>query len=196
MPKKTFNNLESARQAEIRDIMLPIFAEQPVSQVKVSRIVEALGMSRGIFYKYFDDLNDAYQYLIMCYAGEIHADIMQAIADKKHDFFGGIEEFLVTCLNLSDNDDEMKKIKLLTDNQSIFSKRVNVGEHGVKQWQNLLVDSGIEIGDSQEAESFLYFVMQLVINSLNDAMINSWDDAQLRIEFEYRVKWIMNGIKK
>jgi hypothetical protein len=90
----------------------------------------------------------------------------------------------------------MKKIKLLTDNQSIFSKRVNVGEHGVKQWQNLLVDSGIEIGDSQEAESFLYFVMQLVINSLNDAMINSWSDAQLRIEFEYRVKWIMKGIKK
>lgn len=196
MPKKTFNNLESARQAEIRDIMLPIFAEQPVSQVKVSRIVEALGMSRGIFYKYFDDLNDAYQYLVTCYAGEIHADIMQTIADKKHDFFGGIEEFLVTCLNLSDNDDEMKKIKLLTDNQSIFSKRVNVGEHGVKQWQHLLVDSGVEIEDSQEAESFLYFMMQLVINSLNDAMINSWGDAQLRIEFEYRIKWIMNGIKK
>lgn len=56
MPKKTFLNLPETRQAEIRDLLLTIFYEKPVSQVKVSEIVTALQMSRGIFYKYFEDL--------------------------------------------------------------------------------------------------------------------------------------------
>ncbi|MDN6617248.1 MAG: TetR/AcrR family transcriptional regulator, partial [Enterococcus sp.] len=68
MPKKTFLNLSEVRQAEIRDLLVTIFYEKPVSQVKVSDIVEALQMSRGIFYKYFEDLNDAYDYLIHYYA--------------------------------------------------------------------------------------------------------------------------------
>ena len=45
-------------------ILLENFYNCHVSQVKVSEIVEAMQMSRGAFYKYFQDLEDAYTYLI------------------------------------------------------------------------------------------------------------------------------------
>lgn len=64
MPKATFNNLPPEKKIVVRNVLLKIFSDKPISQVKVSEIVEALQMSRGIFYKYFEDLNDAYDYLI------------------------------------------------------------------------------------------------------------------------------------
>ena len=53
MPKETFLNLPKSKQAVIDDILLQTFCAQSISQVKVSQIVDQMGMSRGAFYKYF-----------------------------------------------------------------------------------------------------------------------------------------------
>lgn len=64
MPKDTFINLPIERQSRIETILLDIFSEKHLSRVNVSEIVEKMQMSRGSFYKYFEDLEDAYQYII------------------------------------------------------------------------------------------------------------------------------------
>lgn len=43
-------------------------------------------MSRGAFYKYFDDLEDAYTYIINKYAVVIHQDIIKYIQDDRNQF--------------------------------------------------------------------------------------------------------------
>lgn len=53
MPKETFFNISKEKQQWILEILLDTFYDQHISQVKVSEIVEAMGMSRGAFYKYF-----------------------------------------------------------------------------------------------------------------------------------------------
>ena len=55
MPKATFNNLPPEKKIVVRNVLLKIFSDKPISQVKVSESVETLQMSRGIFYKYFED---------------------------------------------------------------------------------------------------------------------------------------------
>ncbi|MBM7710806.1 TetR/AcrR family transcriptional regulator [Enterococcus xiangfangensis] len=195
MPKKTFQNLPKARQAEIRDLLLTIFYEKPVSQVKVSEIVEALQMSRGIFYKYFEDLNDAYDYLIHFYAGQIHGEIIQYMIEQEDDFFQGIEAFLLLYVDLTQEDPRYRQLVLLSQNSHLFSYR-SATEHSLSAWTQLLAKNHFIMPGLDEQISFLYFSMKLVIDSLTDMLANHWSAAELLRDFHFKTHWLLEGIKK
>lgn len=195
MPKKTFQNLPKARQAEIRDLLLTIFYEKPVSQVKVSEIVEALQMSRGIFYKYFEDLNDAYDYLIHFYAGQIHGEIIQYMIEQEDDFFQGIEAFLLLYVDLTQEDPRYRQLVLLSQNSHLFSYR-SATEHRLSAWTQLLAKNHFIMPSLDEQISFLYFSMKLVIDSLTDMLANHWSAAELLRDFHFKTHWLLEGIKK
>lgn len=195
MPKKTFLNLPETRQAEIRRILLTIFYEKPVSQVKVSEIVDALQMSRGIFYKYFEDLNDAYDYLIHYYAGQIHGEIIEYMTRQESDFFQGIEAFLLLYVDLDHDSSRYRQLVLLAQNSYLFSYRPEA-DHGVAAWEELLVKNDFQMTTSDEQISFLYFSMKLVIDSLTDMLANNWDEEELLKDFHFKTRWLLEGIKK
>lgn len=195
MPKKTFLNLPEARQAEIRTILLTIFYEKPVSQVKVSEIVDALQMSRGIFYKYFEDLNDAYDYLIHYYAGQIHGEIIEYMTRQEGDFFQGIEAFLLLYVDLDHDSSRYRQLVLLAQNSYLFSYRPEA-DHGVAAWEELLVKNDFQMTNSDEQISFLYFSMKLVIDSLTDMLANNWNEEELLKDFRFKTRWLLEGIKK
>ena len=195
MPKKTFLNLPEKRQEEIRRLLLTIFYEKPVSQVKVSEIVSALQMSRGIFYKYFEDLNDAYDYLIHYYAGEIHSEIIDYMTQQKGDFFQGIEAFLLLYVNLDQETARYQQLVLLAQNSYLFSYRPKA-DHGVDAWQMLLEKNDFDMPTLEEQISFLYFSMKLVIDSLTDMLANQWSGEELIEDFRFKTRWLIEGIKK
>lgn len=195
MPKKTFQNLPEKRQEEIRRLLLTIFYEKPVSQVKVSEIVSALQMSRGIFYKYFEDLNDAYDYLIHYYAGEIHSEIIDYMTQQKGDFFQGIEAFLLLYVNLDQETARYQQLVLLAQNSYLFSYRPKA-DHGVDAWQMLLEKNDFDMPTLEEQISFLYFSMKLVIDSLTDMLANQWSGEELIEDFRFKTRWLIEGIKK
>ncbi|MDT2736326.1 TetR/AcrR family transcriptional regulator [Enterococcus pseudoavium] len=195
MPKKTFQNLPATRQAEIRDILLAIFYKKPVSQVKVSEIVTALQMSRGIFYKYFEDLNDAYDYLIHFYAGQIHGEIIEYMTRQEGDFFQGIETFLLLYVNLDSQSDRYRQLVLLAENSHLFSYRPKIN-HGVDAWSDLLKKNDFLMPTLEEQISFLYFSMKLVIDSLTDMLVNHWNEEELLTDFRFKSRWLLEGIKK
>jgi len=195
MPKKTFLNLPEKRQAEIRDLLLTIFYEKPVSQVKVSEIVAALQMSRGIFYKYFEDLNDAYDYLIHYYAGQIHGEIIDYMTRQEGDFFQGIEAFLLLYVDLDQQSARYRQLVLLAQNSYLFSYRPKTN-HGVIAWKELLEKNNFAMSTNEEQISFLYFSMKLVIDSLTDMLANDWGEKELLVDFRFKTHWLLEGIKK
>lgn len=195
MPKKTFLNLPETRKAEIRDLLLTIFYEKPVSQVKVSEIVTALQMSRGIFYKYFEDLNDAYDYIIHYYAGQIHGEIIEYMTQQENDFFHGIETFLLLYVDLDHSSARYRQLVLLAQNSYLFSYRPEA-DHGVEAWSELLEKNQVVMQTEEEQISFLYFSMKLVIDSLTDMLANHWDEKALIKDFRFKTNWLLEGIKK
>ena len=114
MPKETFFNISKEKQQWILDILLDKFYDQHISQIKVSEIVEAMGMSRGAFYKYFRDLEDAYTFTVRNYSNQVHGDIIASINRNRDHFFLGIEEYLAWCGQLSKDSSYWRSIKLLT----------------------------------------------------------------------------------
>lgn len=74
MPSSTFKNLASDKQKRIMAALLTEFSNHSLADAQVARIVKTAGIARGAFYKYFDDLTDAYQTLYRQAMQEIHRD--------------------------------------------------------------------------------------------------------------------------
>ena len=75
MVSTTFKNLSADKQTKIRRALLKEFTEQPLATAQVATIVKTAGIARGAFYKYFEDLTDAYRYLYGVAMQDIHSDI-------------------------------------------------------------------------------------------------------------------------
>ncbi|EOB1379113.1 TetR/AcrR family transcriptional regulator [Enterococcus hirae] len=198
MPKSTFLNLPNEKKQRLIEILLENFSARHISQVKVADIVEDMAMSRGSFYKYFEDLEDAYTYTIQYYSIQIHRDILKYISQNKQDFFQGIENYLAWCSELEQKSSYWQAIRFLTRSDD-FTKHQRTkpsAESGrLKEWFKLLKANGFHITSEEEAISFLYFVMDLVINSLTDYIANDWTTDELLQDYRYKVKWLQKGLK-
>ena len=198
MRKSTFLNLPNEKKQRLIEILLENFSARHISQVKVADIVEDMAMSRGAFYKYFEDLEDAYTYTIQYYSIQIHRDILKYISQNKQDFFQGIENYLAWCSELEQKSSYWQAIRFLTrsDDFTNHQRTKPSAESGrLKEWFKLLKANGFHITSEEEAISFLYFVMDLVINSLTDYIANDWTTDELLQDYRYKVKWLQKGLK-
>lgn len=64
MPKETFSNLPEDKRSRLVNEMIAAFASHRYADVSVSAITNAAGISKGSFYQYFDNKEDAYRYVI------------------------------------------------------------------------------------------------------------------------------------
>lgn len=64
MPSSTFFNLPHEKKERVEHALLDEFSRAPLSQAQVSNIVQSAHIARGAFYRYFDDLTDAYRYML------------------------------------------------------------------------------------------------------------------------------------
>ncbi|WP_368024275.1 TetR/AcrR family transcriptional regulator [Enterococcus sp. C57] len=198
MPKSTFLNLPNEKKQRLIEILLENFSARHISQVKVADIVEDMAMSRGAFYKYFEDLEDAYTYTIQYYSIQIHRDILKYISQNKQDFFQGIENYLAWCSELEQKSSYWQAIRFLTRSDDFTNHqrtKPSAGSGRLKEWFKLLKANGFYITSEEEAISFLYFVMDLVINSLTDYIANDWTTDELLQDYRYKVKWLQRGLK-
>lgn len=96
MPKKTFYNLPRHKQKNILDICKKHFEDRPLSEVKVSHIVEELNMARGSFYQYFDDLQECYFTVLNRETAEIHLLFGKTLALWHNDVFTALTHYGTT----------------------------------------------------------------------------------------------------
>ena len=85
MPKKVFEELEKEKQDRILDAAIKEFAEYGYENGSTNRIVSVCGISKGSLFKYFENKEELYFYLIdtisVQMAEEMKADISKLSAD-------------------------------------------------------------------------------------------------------------------
>lgn len=107
MTSSTFKNLDNNKKQLIEDVLLEEFSHHALSTAKVSRIVKAANIARGAFYKYFDDITDAYLYLYDVAIKQIHADFRVPEEQTNADYLIEVKNF-VDKINNSKYYDLMK----------------------------------------------------------------------------------------
>jgi AcrR family transcriptional regulator len=60
MPRPRFSRLDSARQRRILETAAAEFAEHGFRHASLNHVIEALGLSKGVFYYYFDSKADLF----------------------------------------------------------------------------------------------------------------------------------------
>ena len=196
MPNETFLNLSDEKKKRIDTILINKFYDRHVSQIKVSEIVAEMNMSRGAFYKYFIDLEDAYTYICQKYSIQVHQDILRYIEKNRNDFFKGIEQYLVWCSQLTPDSDYWKGIRLLTSSNTMANhQRIPLDSGGsmIQAWMDILEVNHYIIDSKKQGVSFLYFIMDLVMNTLTDFIVNKWSTKELIEDFQFRKNWILCG---
>lgn len=199
MPKATFLNLTVDKQEKIEMILLATFYNRHISQVKVSEIVEKMGMSRGAFYKYFNDLEDAHQYVVQKASVAVHRDILTFVYTMSDDLFAGIKTYLKKIAGVDKTAKEWQQIQLLTANPTIFAKRNshNNGQNAmVLQWQELLIKNDISLDTLAESQELLFLIMDLVMEVLTAFIVNDWGEKELVEVYQLRIKWLKQGIQQ
>lgn len=75
MVKATFTRLPEVKKKRVTEALLNEFSHHALTDSQVARIVKDAGIARGAFYKYFDDLTDAYMYLYRIAIQDIHVNM-------------------------------------------------------------------------------------------------------------------------
>ena len=95
MVHATFTRLPAAIQARVQAALLAEFSQHPLQTAQVARIVDQAGIARGAFYKYFDDLTDAYQFVFQAALTTIHQGLpAQPSATNTAAFVASIQAFV------------------------------------------------------------------------------------------------------
>lgn len=87
MVKSTFENLPVEKKGRIEQALLNEFSNHYLADAQVARIVKDAQIARGAFYKYFDDLNDAYRYIYHQAMKEVHLGYRNLIKGYNPDLF-------------------------------------------------------------------------------------------------------------
>ncbi len=77
MAKKTFYNLDKEKKEIIYEKLREFFQEEDLKNINVSNIVKKLGIARGSFYQYFEDLNDCYYTILSKETGLVHHEFFE-----------------------------------------------------------------------------------------------------------------------
>ena len=85
MPTPTFDRLRADKRSAIIESLFREFSTYPLSQAQVARIVTGAGISRGAFYTYFTDLEDAYACVLRQAVGTIHGGLTEELAAHPSD---------------------------------------------------------------------------------------------------------------
>ncbi|MBD5429594.1 TetR/AcrR family transcriptional regulator [Lactobacillus sp.] len=126
MVKSTFQNLSVEKRKRIEQALLNEFSHYSLTKAQVSRIVKDAQIARGAFYKYFDDLNDAYRYIYHQAIQEVHLGYRGLTKEYNPDLF---YQMTVDFINKTEQSPYRELIKFhILENDTQFQpdpKRLN-----------------------------------------------------------------------
>lgn len=96
MPMKIFTELDNGKQERIIDAALKEFAEHGYENGSTNRIVNKCGISKGSLFKYFENKEDLYFYLIDTVSAQMAKETWIDISTLSKDLYERVIEYSVS----------------------------------------------------------------------------------------------------
>ena len=103
MAKETFLNLREEKKNKIINALKKEFSRVPLKDALVSNIIIDAEIPRGSFYQYFEDINDAYYYLIEDYSKDIKKFLIDELKNCNGDIILAYRHLYIYILDMIDN---------------------------------------------------------------------------------------------
>lgn len=189
LAKETFYNLDTKKQERILQVMTKIFQDKPFQDVTVKEIVEELGIARGSFYQYFEDLEDAYFEVINNEIEDIHTLFMTILNNQT----GDLE------VTLNKYRDELSDILFREQSYSIYKNSYLYWNEGLTDRWNKIHTDHAQIfvnpssGNLMDIEKMHYLkgiLHMLIRRNFQEA----WTKEEFKNKYQLHVEWLMKGV--
>lgn len=132
MAKQTFLNLNEEKRKVVEESLKKEFSRVPLKDALVSNIVKYAKIPRGSFYQYFNDIDDAFYYVIGQYSKDIKKTLLENIVRNKGDIIISYRQLYIYILDMiekEENKDYFEKIFLNMnyDIEIMFTPNFNEG---------------------------------------------------------------------
>lgn len=189
MPSDTFYKLKDDKKNRIISSLRKTFASKTIFEASVKEIVTDLNISRGSFYQYFDDIEDAYFMILDMETVDIHHLFLYILRNND---FALIESLEIYAKELSE-------ILFEKENYNIYKNRfLHWNWHLEKNWQKYkkknskIIDFNYERFDNDEVT---HFIKSVVHDLIERNYVNGWSREEFIEKFGNYIAWIKGGVK-
>ncbi|KAF5063744.1 TetR family transcriptional regulator [Proteiniclasticum sp. QWL-01] len=196
MPKDTFFNLPPKKRELVLDVIKKEFEKHPISEASVKDIVNDLGIARGSFYTYFENLEESYFYILDQETIEVHELLLDLLREHRGDLFKTFPDYgkaLARELFKSEKHALYRNRFLYwtsdLEQQWRHYQAVNHEEKRLVMESDFMRDGN---DDLKEIREFIKAVIHALIRRL---FAENWDSETFLKHYDSQVQLMEHGIK-
>lgn len=198
MAKQTFLNLPVEKRNTILDSLKKEFSRASLKDALVSNIVKEAKIPRGSFYQYFENIEDAYYYVIDEYSRDIKIYLLEEIKNNNGDIIISYQHLYIYILDMIEKEENKEYFEKIFLNmnyeiQSMFTPNFN---DGLNQIINKVDISKLNIS----SKFGLGYIIDIIESTMMNNIIKSYKRNLSREKnidvFEKELAFICTGILK
>lgn len=195
MPKDTFHHLPEAKKQQILAVVKKEFEDHPLASASVKDIVNTLGIARGSFYTYFENLEESYFTILEAQTLEIHDVFLRLMEQHRGDLWTALTRFGETIA------DEL----FLPDKYALYRNRYLYWTPDLEsQWKEFRRKQRpaahqdqetrlLEQGDPRRNE-LMHLIKALIHDLIRRLFIDNWDRATFLSHYGLQLELIRPGL--
>ncbi|MEH7383494.1 TetR family transcriptional regulator [Bacillus sp. JJ1533] len=174
MPKLTFFNLPEDKKQTLLEAAKKEFSNVPLFDASISNIIKSAGISRGSFYQYFEDKEDAFFFLLGEFAKEKKESFLFMLERDEGDIFQTFIDFFELFLKEAENLAFLKTALLNMTHkiERMFDKMISEQEinDNFKKLCSRINISKLNVSDEVE----LFHALQIITSVMLRNLIHSF----------------------
>ncbi len=184
MPMKLFTELDSEKQERILDAALKEFAEYGYENGSTNRIVKNCGISKGSLFKYFENKEDLYFYLIDTVSAEMAEETRVDIGKLSKDLYERVIEYSVTEISWYVTNPVKGRfmIGIASETGSDIGRKIieRYGEKSTDIYETLL--KGVDMSGLHSSRKEITDILRWVLMGFNNSFLMSFAGSSDDIE--------------
>ena len=201
MATEAFRNLKDKKKRNILGAISSCLKNMSYDELSVNNIVLEADISRGSFYNYFSDKNDAVKCLIESRVKDYFDMYIEAIKESDFKLFDGTRKLygrIISILSDAINITVMRNIKFFSEFvlETVKSNSYKDYFDGVVKWFMENTIEGKEyLNTMKKMSNVIDMIISLVLNSIFAETIFNINPFSENGDFEYKLSIVENGIK-
>ncbi len=203
MPKATFFNLPEKKRASLIQACEKEFSRVPVFEASIANIVKSAGISRGSFYQYFEDKEDAYYYILHEQAIRRNQAFKNHLQSHEGDLFEAITAFYYELLIELPDDREYDFFRNALLNvthqiETIFNEIIegHVKQNGLYGLTDLINTDILNIETDEELHHVIQIISSIAFRNFVEKFTKELSDEEAIKNFKVEMKLLKKGLAK
>lgn len=203
MVKQTFLKLSENKRKNIIDVAKKEFAAVPLHKASINKIIKELGLARGSFYNYFDNIEDLYFYILTDFRDNVKNKLSALIDENNGDVFEGFIEIFDYILesNKDEVDRDITKnlfLNFSSNNKNFISPRpemCEIKEH-IKALYKKIDTKNLKVKNDMELFEVIQMLKDNLFQNIMHYFMFNMPEQIMKEKYINRINIIKYGICK